>query len=265
MQSLIYQEHYKHAMRRDGEIYASMAADIYDTPRKTFIVLPDDTRKQVEIMQSVIDNETGDLVFLNDLRNTEFEVFSKIGARYSTQKEQTINRLEQMITMAEPGDPIKKILQLKLLKLLDGIDFDDIRDYANKQLVILGVKKPETPEEMTFLQQVQSQPKEDPAMVLAKAEELKGQAAMLDKQQENIAMRLNDENEKAKNAINAYKAETERMELRLKAEELNAKGKVASLQIESQQLENIKKLKEIKQNREKIYESTKAISDDEEI
>lgn len=47
MQSMVFQEHMKHAKRRDGEVWASMASEIYDTPRKVKIVMPDGNTKQL--------------------------------------------------------------------------------------------------------------------------------------------------------------------------------------------------------------------------
>ena len=87
MQSMVYQDHMKHAKRYDGEVYASMASEVYDVPRNIKMTLPDGTRKNAKIMETVIDNETGEIVVLNDLNNVEFEVYSKIGASYSSQKD----------------------------------------------------------------------------------------------------------------------------------------------------------------------------------
>ena len=117
MQSMIYQEHLKHAKRRDGVIWASMAADVYDTPRKEKIVLPDGTRKTVEIMEQVVDPVTGEITTLNDLSNIEFEVYSTITSTYTSKKEQTLARLDSMITAIEPGNPLREIMLLKALEI----------------------------------------------------------------------------------------------------------------------------------------------------
>ena len=244
---MVYQEHFKHAKRRDAEIFASMAPEIYDAPRSTKIELPDGTRKAIEIMKPVMDEQTGEVVYLNDVRNAEFDVYSKIGPSFSSQKEQTIAALQEMTMNMDPNDPVRKALQLKMLMLMDGVEFDDIREYANKQLVLMGIKSPETEEEQKLLQESQEAQanEEDPALVLAKAEELKGQADMLRETREGTAMQLDDANSKAEIAVKAFKVETERMKLDLESQQAGITIAKASVDIEGIELDNELKFKEL--------------------
>jgi hypothetical protein len=252
-QSVVYQEHRKHARRRDAIVYAGMATVIYDVPRKVKMEMPDGTKKEAEIMESVIDEETGKIVVINDLRNAEFDVYSKIGASYTSQKEQTIDRLEKMLEKMNPMDPEFKAIQLKILQLSDGVDLDDIREYANLQLVVTGFKKPETDEEKEALENAQNTPKEDSAdMVLAKGEMLKGQAAVMREKREGINMQLTDQISKAKVIIEqqkiqleAQRVKTDRMEVQIDAHEAGAKISNTNIDTEGKQLDNIIKVKEI--------------------
>jgi len=229
MQSMIYQEHKKFAMRRDGEIYISMASEIYDIPGKEKIELPDGTKKEMEVMQSVIDEESGEVVILNDLRMAEFEVTSRITASYTSQKEQTLDRLETVLAGMLPDDPMRKAMQLKIIQLSDGVEMEDLKEFANKQLVLSGIKTPETDEEKELLEQAQSQPQEkDPAMVLAKAEELKGQADIMKVKKDGVEMQLKDANEKSKLQVDVFKAQTERMKVEVAAHEAQTLKRLAN-------------------------------------
>jgi hypothetical protein len=246
-QSQIYQDHMKHAKRRDGEIYASMAAEVYDVPRKVVITMPDGTRKSAEIMETVIDSESGEIVTLNDLNSSEFEVTSKIGPSYDSQKEQTIERLSEMVSLMDPADPMRKALLLKILRLMDGVEFDDLRDYANKQLVLTGIREPETEEEQELLQQVQSQGQEPGAdMVLAQAEMLKGQAAQMREERENIKMQLNAQNEQSKNQIDVFEAQTDRMTAQVNAQKAGADINETNIEAFGKQLDNKVKITELR-------------------
>ncbi len=211
-QSMRFQNHMKHAKRRDGEVWISIASEIIDTPRKVMVELPDGIKKETQVMDTIIDKETGDLITVNDLRRAEFEVFSKIGPSYSSQKEQTIDRLEQMMMQMSPEDPIRKALQLKILALSDGVEFSDIRDYVNKQLIAMGIRKPQTPEEEAFAKQMQEQPKQpDAATILALAENKKGDASLLEQKRKGIEMQLKAQNDERQSAIDAFNAETKRI------------------------------------------------------
>jgi hypothetical protein len=209
MQSMVYQENKKHAKRRDGEIFASMACDVYDSPRKATVTLPDGQRKKVDVMEMIIDDKTGEIKYINDITCAEFEVYADVGPSYSNQKEQTVERLEGMIGQLQPGDPIRDILMLKFLRLIDGVDFDDVRAYANKQLIMKGIKEPETDEEIAefeaMQQSQQSQP--DAMMVAAQAEMEKAKADNMDAQTKMMSVQ-----------IDQYKAETDRLKAQIDAQ-----------------------------------------------
>ncbi|GAG77076.1 unnamed protein product, partial [marine sediment metagenome] len=104
---------------------------------------------------------------------------------------------------------------------------------ANKQLVLSGIKEAETDEEKELLAAAQAEPQEkDPAMVLAKAEELKGQADIMKVKKEGIEMQLTDENAKSSHQVAVFKAQTERMKVEVAAHEAGAK--IAKTQVETE-------------------------------
>jgi hypothetical protein len=252
MQSMVYQEHTKHAKRRDAEVFASMASEVYDVPRKVRIEKPDGVRQEVQIMDQAIDPDTGEIVIINDINNSEFEVYSKIGPSYSSQKEQTIDRLGVMMMGMPNEDPIRRALQLKQLALMDGVDFDDIRDYANRQLILQGIKKPETKEEVAMLEAAQNNQEPSPEMVLALAEDKKGEADLLEARRKGIEMQLKAANEQAKAQIEAFKAQTGRMEVQVKAHEAGTTINTKRIEDFGKDLDNIQKFVDIQLARKEL-------------
>ncbi|MGT0298499.1 portal protein, partial [Shigella flexneri] len=78
------------------------------------------------------------------------------------------------------GTPEFQMLMLQYFTLLDGKGVEMMREYANKQLVMMGLKKPETPEEMEMVQQAQQQPQQPSAeQIQAQGILLQGQAELL--------------------------------------------------------------------------------------
>lgn len=226
-QSYIYQHNFKFAKRRDAEIFASMATEIFDTPRLVTVETADGTRKQVQLMQTVIDAETGEPVVLNDLTNMEFDVYAEIGPNYQSQKDQTRDRILAMIEALEPGDPMKKVLMLTLLENTDGINMDHVRKMARKQLLLDGIKEPETEEEMLMIQQAAQQPQQPSAdILLAMAEQSKADAMVM-REQRQAQKDANDA--AAKNTeiqIDAFNAETGRIDTQIKAAKADAEIKL---------------------------------------
>lgn len=242
MQSQVYQENFKHAKRRDGEIYAAMSAEIVDSPRKRTLTMPDGTQKKVNIMEVVQDRQTGEMITINDLTNSAFDVYADIGPSYSSKKEQTIDQLGAMAQAVAQTDPLMhKALVLKQLTLMDGVNFDDIRDYANKQLVMNGFKQPETSEEEAMLAQA-SESAPDPAMVLAQAEIMKGKAQMMREQRQAVVDQAKSQNDSAKTQIDFYKAQTDRAAVEIDAQKANADIQYTNLKAAGQQIDNVSQM-----------------------
>lgn len=245
-QSYIYQHNFKFAKRRDAIIYASIAREIYDAPRRVTIETPDGTRQSVEIMQSAIDRQTGELVVLNDLSNVDFDVYAEIGPSYSTQKEQTKERLLGMMQAMSDTDPARNVLMLTLLEMSDGSELQHVRDFARRQLILQGHKEPESEKEMLLVMQAQQSQQPDPNMVLAEAEMLKGQAALQREQRQSMKDIADAQNNQADTQIDAFRAQTDRMEAMIKARESEAKIRSSAIDRFGARLDNTAKLQQMK-------------------
>lgn len=243
MQNWVYQNNYKHAKRRDSEVYKAIVAEIYDFPRKVTITLPDGTRKQTEVMKAVIDEKTGETKFLNDVTNVEFLCISRIGPDYKTQRQQTGELLERLIPLYSEANPMREALQLKAMQHVDGIDIDDIRKFARKQLILKGIQEPETDEEKQMLQEAQNQPeKPSPEMVLAMAEDKKGQAALLKEQREAATAQARTQADAADVQISAFDSQTKRMEAMIKAQAAHIDLQNKKLDSFGKKLDNTEKM-----------------------
>ena len=212
-QSQVYQDHRKHAQRYDAAVFASMASMVYDAPRKVTLTLPDGSRKVEEVMSQIMDDETGELVIMNDLTGLEFDVYATLGPSYSSKRDKTYEQLGEMAASIGPFDPeMAKLLMIQQLTLTDGVGLKDIRAYATKQLIAAGVKEPETEQEIEFAEQLANQePKTDPNLLLAQGEMLKGQAAILQQQREAQNDAAKNEIDKANTKIKAFDSETKRI------------------------------------------------------
>jgi len=248
LQSVVYQEHRKHGKRRDGEICASMYAEIYDVPRRANVELKNGTRKKVETMEQILDAESGEFITINDIYNTEFKVYSSISASYSTQKDQTLDRVEKLLQGINPADPKYNMLLLQYLSLMDGIDFDDIRDYVKNEQLMLGFRKPDDDEEEALLEEAKNQQQEPSAeMLVGLGEKMKGEAALLEQKRKGIEMQLEFQNKDTANKVDSFEAQTKRMEAQIKAFLADAKIQMDNMNTFSKDMETRTKMSEFVQ------------------
>jgi hypothetical protein len=192
---------------------------------------------------------------LRDINSSEFDVYSKITTSYSSQKEQTIDRLEKMIELTDPNDPVRKAMQLKVLALTDGVDFEDIREYVNNELVVMGIKKPETPEQEQLLAQSQQNKEPDPALLLAMGENKKGDAALLEQKRKGIEMQLKAHIDEMGVRIKEFEAITDRMNTQIEAQQANAEIDNKNIDSFGKQIDNAAKIIDLKKlTNEELYQ-----------
>lgn len=205
LETYVFQDNLATAMRRDGEIYQSMVNDIYDVPRQVMMTLEDGTEKQVQLLTQAVDYRTGTVVTLNDIRG-RYECYTDTGPSFQSMKEQNRAEIQELLAKVPPGTPEWQMLLLQYFTLLDGEGVEMMREYANKQLVMMGLKKPETPEEIQMVEQAQQQPKEpSPEQTQAQGVLLQGQAELLKAQNQQMQIQVDAAKAEGQNQLNAAK------------------------------------------------------------
>ncbi|HCR2217072.1 TPA: portal protein [Enterobacter hormaechei subsp. steigerwaltii] len=205
LETYVFQDNLATAMRRDGEIYQSMVNDIYDVPRQVMMTLEDGTEKHVQLLTQAVDYQTGTVVTLNDIRG-RYECYTDTGPSFQSMKEQNRAEIQELLAKVPPGTPEWQMLLLQYFTLLDGKGVEMMREYANKQLVMMGLKKPETPEEIQMVEQAQQQPKEpSPEQTQAQGVLLQGQAELLKAQNQQMQIQVDAAKAEGQNQLNAAK------------------------------------------------------------
>ena len=206
LETYVFMDNLATAMRRDGEIYSSIVNDIYDVPRVVSMTLEDGSEKEVQLMAQVIDFQSGNTVTLNDVRG-RYETYTDVGPSFQSMKQQNRSEILELLSKVPPGTPEYQMLLLQYFTLLDGKGVEMMREYANRQLVTMGLKKPETPEEQQWLAEAQQsqQSTPDPAMVQAQGVYLQGQADLLKAQNDQQSLSIEAAKVDATSQLNAAK------------------------------------------------------------
>lgn len=177
MQTFIYMSNFAKGMQRCGEIWLSMARDIYvEEGRKMKTIGPNDEVGMVELMQPTV-SEAGEVVMDNDLSRAKFDVNVEVGPSSTSKRAATVRALTGMMAITD-DQQTKQVLQAMAMMNMEGEGISDVRDYFRKQLVRMGVVKPTDQEQEEMMVELQGQP-EDPNKIFlqAAAEEAIAKAA----------------------------------------------------------------------------------------
>ncbi|MDU5828134.1 MAG: portal protein [Mixta calida] len=191
LETYVFMDNLATAMRRDGEIYASIVNDIYDVPRTVSMTLEDGSEKEVQLLTQVVDLQSGSTVTLNDIRG-RYETYTDVGPSYQSMKSQNRAEILDLLSKVPQGTAEFQMLLLQYFTLLDGKGVELMREYATRQLVTMGLKKPETPEEQEWLAQAQQSQQNTPdaAMVQAQGVLLQGQADLQNAQNKQVDLQI---------------------------------------------------------------------------
>jgi hypothetical protein len=166
MQTFIYMSNMAKAVRRCGEIWLSMSKDIYvEEKRKMKTVGAMEEVGSIELMKPQIDEETGELIYENNLGDALFDVAVDVGPSSSSRRDATVRALTGMMQVTT--DPTtQQVLQAMAIMNMEGEGIGDIKEYFRKQLVQMGVLKP-TEEEQQQMMEAQANVQPRPTVRLS--------------------------------------------------------------------------------------------------
>jgi hypothetical protein len=164
------------AVKRAGEIWLSMARDIYVEPGRRMKALTEAGEVgSVELARPILD-EAGAVALENDLSRAKFDVTVSIGPTSTSRRAATVRALTGMMTLTQDPETLQ-VLSSMVLMNLEGEGMTEARRYFRKKLLRMGVVEPtekEAAELQAELQQLQSQP--DPNTMLAQSLAAEAQA-----------------------------------------------------------------------------------------
>lgn len=177
MQSFIYMSNMAKAVKRCGEIWLSMARDTMVEPgRKMKGMGLQGELHRIELGKPVLNTETGEVEYENDLSKAKFDVSVEVGPSSSSKRSATVRSLMGMMQLATDPET-QQVLGAMAMMNMEGEGIGEVRGYFRKKLIRMGVVEPtdqENEELMAELQQLQGQP--DPQSMYLEAEAAKSQA-----------------------------------------------------------------------------------------
>jgi len=178
MQTFIYMSNFAKAMKRCGEVWLSMAKDVYIEEGRTMkVITEDESTDTVKLMTPTIDQETGEVRMANDLSAAKFDVNVEVGPSSSSKRAATVRALTGMMQITQDPETLQVLGAMSMMNM-EGEGIGEVRDFFRQRLIKMGVVKPTDKELEVLMAEAQNQ-KEDPNSIFlqAAAEEAVAKAA----------------------------------------------------------------------------------------
>jgi len=177
MQTFIYMSNMAKAVRRCGEIWLSMAKDVYvEENRKMKAIGYQGEIDSIELMRPVL-TEEGAVELENDLSKAKFDVGVDIGPSSASKRDATVRSLMNLLQVTTDPET-QQVLQSMIIMNMQGDGIQDVRDFFRKRMVRLGVVQATKEEAQQMMMEMQNQQPDPNAVFLqAAAEEAVANAA----------------------------------------------------------------------------------------
>ena len=177
MQTFIYMSNFSKAMRRCGQVWLSMAKELYvEEDRRMKVIDVTDTVDSITLMTPAI-SEIGEVITENDLTKASFDVDVDVGPSSSSKRSATVRALTGMMQIT--GDPeMQSVLGSMAMMNMEGEGISEVRDFFRQKLIRMGVVQPTEAEAEEMMAAMQNQQPDPNAVFLqAAAEEATAKAA----------------------------------------------------------------------------------------
>ena len=177
MQTFVYMSNMSKAIKRCGEVWLSIARDIFiEQGRKMKSVTGSGKMQPVELMKPVV-NDEGEIEYENDLSDADYDVEVLVGPSSQTKRQATVRALTDMMTLTQDPEMTQVLSAMAMLNM-EGEGISDVRDYFRHKLLKMGVLKPTEAEAQQLAQEAQNaQPDPQAQYLQAASEQAIAQAA----------------------------------------------------------------------------------------
>lgn len=176
MADFIFMDNLKQSMRRSGEIWHSMARDLYDEDDRPMRVVNPDGSDEIAKLRQPKKGEDEKVSYVNDPAGGKFRVIADVGPSFTTRRDGTVRAVTGMLQFVkDPTD--QAVLTSVAVKNLEGEGLEAVKKHFRMKLLTLGLEKPND-EEATELKAAQAnqQPDAQQEFLMAEAQKSLAQA-----------------------------------------------------------------------------------------
>lgn len=180
--SYIYMDNFKQTIQRFGEVYYSMAKEVYVEEGRKVQTMDEEGATATATLSELSTNPTTQATAKrNDLSIGKFNVIADVTEATATRRDKTVRTMMTLSTAAVACQDVATA-QAALYVAIDNMDgegLDNFQEFIHKKSVGIGLDEP-TPEEAQAAAQQEQQPDPQALALLGQAKALNAQAGKLD-------------------------------------------------------------------------------------
>lgn len=227
------------SIERTCELLIRAMPNVYDGTREVVLTSDDGSLESMVINQPILDDQTGETVYLYDMMQGQYDVTIDVGAGYKNRQKEAVDSFERLAAQ----DPALMELGRDIhLNNIEAPNMDLLAERSRKLMLQQGVIPEEqmTEDEIAQMQAeqaaaAQNPPPPDPQMIALEIEQMKAQTAMMDQQNraqesqlrmQELQIKFAGQQEKLQSdlQVDAAKIQQDQQRLELEAQELAIKA-----------------------------------------
>lgn len=177
----IYLDNMRQSVKREAEIYLSMAREVYYEPGREVETMDEEGGDGTAVLHEQFTDANGVFRIRNDIARGKYKVVCSVTEATATRRDKTVKSCLNTATVAQAaGDTeLATVATLTAVMNQDGEGMNDMQKYARKRLVQMGVVAPNEEEQAAMEEAAANQqPDATQQALLAQAQEFEASAAL---------------------------------------------------------------------------------------
>lgn len=179
----IYLDNMRQSVQREGEIYLSMCGEVYFEPGRVLETMTGDDGYGTAKLHEPYVTSTGAFGIRNDFAKGKYKVIVEVTEATATRKEKTVKSslATAQIAMAAQDVELAQASVITAVMNQEGEGMDDLRRFARRRALALGLVEPNDEEKAAMAQQAQAaaqQPDPQAQYLSAKSDEAHASALL---------------------------------------------------------------------------------------
>lgn len=162
-QTFIYLDNLGKSLKRGGEIWLSMATEIYvEKGRKMKGLGSQGEMSSIEVGKPKLDKETGGIIYENEISKATFDVAVDVGPSSSSKRDKTVRTLTAMMQYATDPETLQVLTSLIMMNT-EGEGMTEVNEFYRNKMIQMGVTQPTEEERKELEEAAQAQANQPPS------------------------------------------------------------------------------------------------------